>query len=395
MNVALFSFAYAPFEGGAEIAAREIISRLKTLNFTVFTYKLNKKWASEESGPNFKIIRIGAGKKMESGEKDTRKYYGGIWKKINYVYRAWQEAEKAHRRERFDAVWVMMASYGGLAALLFKMKHPKVPMLLTLQEGDSARHMTLGKFGLVGLLGGRIIRNADFIQCISHYLADFAALRGAKCPIEVVSNGVDIGLFQTPYSDSEIKSARNNLGLKDEYVIITTNRLVYKNGMDIVVKALAKLKEKRPNIKLVAIGDGPELNKLKTMGKKLKVDGDILFLGQMPYKDLPLYFRIADVFVRPSRSEGFGNAFLDAMAAGVPAIGTPVGGIVDFLKDGETGFVSKPENPDDLAEKINYVLGHPNVRNKVIANADNLVKRHYSWDVVSEKMGRIFNHITS
>lgn len=184
---------------------------------------------------------------------------------------------------------------------------------------------------------------------------------------------------------------RDNLGIIDEYVILTTSRLVYKNGVDILIEAVAKLKESRPNIKLLIIGDGPELNKLKVQSQKLKVENNILFLGQIPQKDLPIYFRVSDVFARPSRSEGLGNSFLEAMAAGVPVIGTPVGGIVDFLSNGHTGLLANPEDPDSLAEKISYILGHQDIKNNVIKNALVLVEKHYSWDVVAQKMDRIFN----
>lgn len=393
MNIALFTLAYAPFEGGAEIAAREIISRLKGLNFTVFTYKFNRDWLSFEKNDNCSIVRIGTGRNIKIGKSGTKKYYGRIWDKISYIYKAWQEAEKIHRRKRFEVIWALMASYGGVAALLFKINHPSVPLLLTLQEGDSEKHLVFGKFGLVGWFGKKIIHKADFLQPISKYLADFAIKRGASCPIEVVPNGVDIDLFQTKYNDFEIKSLRDNLGIKDEYVVLTTSRLVHKNGVDILIKAIAKIKETRPNIKLLIIGDGPDLTKLQQITKKLRLENNVLFLGQIPQKDLPIYFRVADVFVRASRSEGLGISFLEAMAAGVPVVGTPVGGIIDFLSNGHTGLLANPEDPDSLAEKINYVLGHQDIRNNVVKNASALIEKHYSWDIVSQKMKRIFNDL--
>jgi len=385
MNIALFTLAYAPFEGGAEIAAREIINRLKGLNFTIFTYKFNRDWLSFEKNDNYGIVRVGRG--------NQGKYYGRIWDKIYFVYKAWQEAEKIHRHKRFEVIWALMASYGGVAALLFKMNHPGVPLLLTLQEGDSEKHLVLGKFGLVGWFGKKIIKKADFIQPISKYLADFAIKRGASCPMEVVPNGVDIDLFQTRYKESEIKLMRDNLGIRDEYVILTTSRLVYKNGVDILIEAVAKLKESRPNIKLLIIGDGPDLNNFKSLILNLKLTNEVLFLGQIPQKDLPIYFRVADVFARASRSEGLGNSFLEAMAAGVPVVGTPVGGIIDFLSNGHTGLLANPEDPDSLTEKIGYILGHQDIRNNIIKNALILVEKHYSWDIVAQKIERIFYNL--
>lgn len=393
MNIALFTFAYNPFEGGAEVAAREIVNRLKQRDFTIFTYKFNRKWLSSEKGVNYELVRLGKGVSVKEGDNGTQKYYGRIWSKIYYIYKAWQEAEKRHQQKRFNVIWALMASYGGVAALLFKLNHPKIPLLLTLQEGDSEKYLIFGKLGLVGWFGKKIIKKADMIQCISHYLADFAKKRGAKCPIEVVPNGVDIEIFQNKYSNLEIKAIRDNLELKDDYIVLTTSRLVYKNGMDILIEAIAKLKEKKSNIKLLIIGDGPELKNLRQTTNNLQLKNNVSFLGHIPQKDLPLYFRVADVFARPSRSEGLGNSFLEAMAAGIPTIGTSVGGIVDFLIDNKTGFISKVEAPNDLAEKIDYVLTHFDEREVVINNAKLLVEKNYSWRIVSQKIDQIFKSL--
>jgi L-malate glycosyltransferase len=393
MNIVLFTFAYNPFEGGAEVAVREIVNRLKQRSFIIFTYKFNKKWLSSEKGENYELIRLGKGRSVKEDNRNTQKYYGRIWSKIYYIYKAWQEAEKKHQEKRFDVIWALMASYGGIAALLFKINHPKVPLLLTLQEGDSEKYLVSGRFGLVGWFGKKIIKKADMIQCISYYLADFAKKRGAKCPIEVVPNGVDIEIFQNEYSDQEIKVIRDNLELNDEYVVLTTSRLVYKNGVDILIKAIAKLKEVKPNIKLLIIGGGPEHKKFEAQVEKLKLDRNVLFLGHISQKDLPIYFRVADVFARPSRSEGLGNSFLEAMSAGVPVVGTPVGGIVDFLVDGKTGLISKVEDSDDLAEKINHLLIHSDKREVIIKNAKLLVEKNYSWSIISQKIDKVFKSL--
>lgn len=132
MNIALFTLAYAPFEGGAEIAAREIISRLNGQNFTIFTYKFNRDWLSFEKNDNYGIVRVGLGKPVKTNKSGTQKYYGRIWDKIYFIYKAWQEAEKIHRRKRFEVIWALMASYGGVAALLFKLNHPNIPFKLFL-----------------------------------------------------------------------------------------------------------------------------------------------------------------------------------------------------------------------------------------------------------------------
>lgn len=385
-NIAVFSLAYSPFEGGAEIAAREVIKRLKGLDFTIFSYRFDSDWLEKEGRENAEIIRVGKGRKK-------KKRYGRVLDKIRYVFLAWRRAEELHARKRFDAIWAIMASYGGIAALLFKLNHPRIPFLLTLQEGDAEAHLRFGKLGLVGLLGRQIILRADYIQAISSYLKDFAVRRGAKSRVEVIPNGVDVDLFATKYKPAELRAIRENLGIKDEYVIITTSRLVEKNGVDVLIGAVAAFKEKRPNIKCVIIGDGPERNKLKAKSEKLKVKNNILFLGQIPQRDLPLYLKIADVFVRPSRSEGLGNSFLEAMAAEVPVIGTRVGGIVDFLQDGITGLYANVDDSEGVAEKIQFLLDHPAERKRITENAEHLIRQNYTWDKVAVLFKNIFDRL--
>lgn len=385
-KIAVFSLAYEPFEGGAEIALREIMSRLSDFNFTVFTYKFDRSWLPKERKDNVEVVRLGRG-------SADGKRYGRIWDKIFYVFRAWQEAERLYKEKRFNCIWSLMASYGSIAAFFFKLNHPRIPFLLTIQEGDSERHMVFGKLGMVGFWGRRIIRQADYIQVISSFLRDFVKKRGATAPIEVIPNGVDLELFETKYNNSQLKAIRENLGLKDEYVIITTSRLVYKNGIDTLIEAIAECKNKMLNIKCLIIGGGPEFNKLKVKGEKLKVSHNILFLGQVSQRDLPLYLKISDVFVRASRSEGLGSSFLEAMAAGLPVIGTPVGGITDFLKDGQTGLYTTIDDPKDLAYKIHKLLVNSEFRKKIIANGQLLILETYSWDRISKLFRNIFNKL--
>ena len=386
-EAAVFSLAYAPFEGGAEIAVREVMSRLPDFNFTVFAYKFDRNWLSKErSGNNIEIIRFGRG-------RGGGKRYGRIWNKIFYVFRAWQEVERLHKEKRFHLIWAVMASYGGIAALFFKLNHPRIPMLLTIQEGDSERHMIFGKFGLTGFWGKRIIRNANYIQVISSYLRDFVKRRGATAPIEIIPNGVDLELFKTKYTVGELKAMRANLGLQDEYVIVTTSRLVYKNGIDVLIKAVAELKNKMLNVKCLIIGDGPKRKALQKLVVKCQLSNVVMFLGQIPQRDLPLYLKISDVFVRPSRSEGLGSSFLEAMAAGLPVIGTPVGGITDFLKDGQTGLYAKVDDPKDLAEKIRRLLVNPELRKELIKNGQALAQENYSWNRIARLFKNIFDKL--
>jgi len=209
-----------------------------------------------------------------------------------------------------------------------------------------------------------------------------------------------------------IDDFEKKLGInKDEKVIITVSRLVKKNGVEDLIEAISQLSPPRRDpvhykynkvagqitnyklpVKLLICGDGEERQKLEVRSKKLGISDKVKFMGFIAPAELPKYYAIADVFCRPSLSEGLGNVFLEAMAAGVPVIATPVGGIPDFLKNGETGLFCHVRNPESIAEKIKWILDEKNKEEvaRVVANAREMVGRKYDWEIIAEKMEKIF-----
>lgn len=363
MRIATFSLAYPPFVGGAEIAVKEITSRLPDFHFEILTH-------------------------------DFPKYGHGKLAKFLYILRAWRKAEKLHKEKPFQGIWAIMAAYAGLAALLFKLRHPSIPFLLTLQEGDSEEHI-LKRVGIFRPIWRMIFKKADRIQAISNYLADFARRHGANCPVEVVPNGVALEQFGARNDrgdrNGQFDQAERSIKRSDRApIIITTSRLVHKNGIDILIDAVKSLKIP---VKLEIVGDGPQRQELELRAKNPPRGVEINFRGHVDPGLIGEYLAKADIFVRPSRSEGLGNSFLEAMAAGLPIIGTPVGGITDFLKDGETGLFYKVENPQDLAEKMTLLLQDDRLRKRLIENGKKLVSEKYSWDSIASKMRDVFKSL--
>jgi glycosyltransferase involved in cell wall biosynthesis len=133
-------------------------------------------------------------------------------------------------------------------------------------------------------------------------------------------------------------------------------------------------------------GDGSDRQKLEKMVKGLNLKHRVFLVGDILHADLPRYVACADIFVRPSLAEGFGIVFLEAMAAGLAVIGTPVGGIRDFLKDGETGLFCEPGNPKDIAEKLKILIQNKPLREKLIKNGRQMVLDIYNWDRISENL---------
>lgn len=298
-----------------------------------------------------------------------------------------------------------MANRAGLAALFFRIFPPaqneggnQAKFLLTLQEGDELDYpkKRAGVFWFfVSPFFNLIFKEADFIQAISSFLAEWGTkLRKNNNNVAVVPNGVDLGKFKIDLFNK--REVRKNFNLKlDDNVIITTSRLVPKNGiLDLVEAVHIFINEYNMPLKLLILGEGEERKKIESLIKKYKLERYVFLLGFIPQDGIYDYLYASDIFIRPSLSEGLGNSFLEAMAAGLPVIGTPVGGIPDFLKDGVTGLFCKPKDPLSIADSIYKLLSDSALKQKIAQNGQNLVFENYNWDSVSEEMRGIFKQLS-
>jgi len=240
---------------------------------------------------------------------------------------------------------------------------------------------------------------ADQIQAISTFLAQWARHMGAHCPIEVVPNAVDVERFSQHISSTDVVAIRKEFGVRSEdVVLITTSRLVHKNAIDDVIRALTHLPE---FVRFVVFGTGPDDVMLKNLAVACGVDGRVDFRGQAEHADLPRYLAASNIFIRPSRSEGMGNSFIEAMATRIPVIATQEGGIADFLFDekrnpdmGATGWAVDANNPKQIAEAVQDIITHPEKVREITARAHKLVSTHYDWDIIVKSMRqRVFASI--
>ncbi|MFA6404783.1 MAG: glycosyltransferase family 4 protein [Candidatus Paceibacterota bacterium] len=400
-KILIFSLVYYPrYIGGAEIAIKEITDRISTddVQFDMVTLHLDSSLPKFERIGNVDIYRVGwTGKQKTSS--DSLHWYLDL-NKYAFLITGFLKAVSLHRKKKYDAIWSLMATYNSFAALFFKLIHPKVPFIFTLQDGDPIPYIKKRARPLYPLFK-MIFRRADCIQTISKYLADWAVDMGAKCEVKIVPNGVDYAYFSKQVSSGRLEALKGQLGKqKDDIFIITTSRLVVKNAVNDIIDSLQYLPE---NVKLLILGSGYEESRLKAMSEVVPeaypaeggptLGSRVQFLGNIPHDQLPKYLQVSDIFVRPSLSEGFGNSFIEAMAAGIPVIATPVGGIVDFLQNGETGLFCEVKNPKSIAQKVEKLMKDKESREYIIRQASEMVRQKYDWDMVAEKMNEIFENM--
>ncbi len=380
----IFSLAYYPhLVGGAEVAVKEITDRISSqeIEFDMVTLYAGK--SRFEKIGNVNVYRVGPKISIVGTTVPLISY--AI--KFCYVALAFFKALQLHAKRQYDFTWSVMASFNAFSALFFKWVHPKVPFFLNLQEGDSLEHIKKST-GIMFPLYLTIFKKADSIQAISYFLKRYAEDLEAKCPVTVVPNGVDFKFFSEKSNPSQMKALAHELGLDPfDTVLITTSRLVQKNAVGDIIDAMTLLPD---STKLLILGTGPLEQLLKEKTSLLKLENRVKFVGFVVHSELPLYLHISNIFARPSLSEGMGVSFVEAMAADIPVIATPVGGIVDFLKDRQTGLFCEVRNPQSIADKVEILMKDKGLRESIVKNAREMVRKDYDWNLIAGKMKDIF-----
>lgn len=380
----IISLVYYPeFVGGAEVAVKEITDRSSSGSFDMITLIGSQKERVATLG-SVRVFRVGF-------RVNNHKLLGKAlfnFQKYLFPFFVFIKGASLMKENKYNIVWSIMANYAGFGALFLKLRFPSVKLLLTLQEGDPIKYIKRRVF-LVYPIFKMIFKKADAIQTISNYLKDFAlSMKGKN--IKVVPNGVDINNFTKDFSEEEKSLLKEKLNINTgDVVLVTTSRLVVKNGIKDVISAISLLPEK---YKFLIIGEGPLRQDLENLVRGLGLSARVSFIGFLPHKDIPLYFSVSDIFIRTSLSEGLGNSFLEAMAFGLPVVATPVGGIVDFIKDGVTGVLVAPEDKESIKEGI-LRLENREFLLSIKNQGKDLAVSSYDWNNISKEFDIILKNI--
>ncbi len=400
-RVLIFSLNYYPqYIGGAEVAIKEVVDRIpdEEIVFHMVTLRFDSMLPRHEHVGKILVHRIGF-TTPHASIGDLKKFPLHLNK---YLFQFWAPfyATYLHMRYRYDGIWAMMAHSCGVPAAIFKLFHPDVKYLLTLQEGDPPEYIErLAR--PVWLLFVRAFTSADVVQVISTFLGKWAKRMGYAGDPVVIPNAVNIAHFSQVYPKEDIDALGVKLGKKEgDVFLITTSRLVHKNAVDDVIRALPLLPQK---VHFLILGIGPDEEKLRELAKSEKVEERVTFIGQVDHREMPKYLRVSDIFIRPSRSEGMGNSFVEAMAAGLPVIATQEGGISDFLFDKKrnpsapsTGWAVSKDSPREIADAVNDILDQPDKTQEVIKTAKKLACEKYDWDLIAHNMNtQVFHRLFS
>ncbi len=178
----------------------------------------------------------------------------------------------------------------------------------------------------------------------------------------------------------------------DHPIILFVGSNMYRKGVPDLIKAAPGVIKQHPQARFIIIGEDKSADRLKRLCYDLNVDRNFEFAGWQSQESLLSYYQRASVFVMPSLTEAFGVTFLEAMAAGVPVIGTNVGGIPEIIHDGTNGLLVPVESPSSITDAINQLLSDAQLRERFIQSAFSTLN-NFSVDKMMECTRSLYQEI--
>jgi len=270
--------------------------------------------------------------------------------------------------QQADIVHVLAEPYSLVASWVCGQR----PMLITLHGTYAVDHYK--KWYLRGLYS-QVYKQAAHLICVSRFTEKEVLKKIPLKNIMVINNGVDYQKFQTPNS-SELGQARS---------IVSVGALMSRKGYHISIPAVAQVIKKYPDLKYYIIGN--QKNKeyfvqLKDLVKKYSLEGNIVFLEDVPEKDLIKFYYQSDLFlltpiyVEGSKFEGFGLVYLEANACGKPVIGTYGCGAEDAIKHGYNGLLVEQNNIEQTGQAILDILSNQELAQDMSRDAKQWAQDH-------------------
>jgi glycosyltransferase involved in cell wall biosynthesis/phosphoheptose isomerase len=247
----------------------------------------------------------------------------------------------------------------------------------------------------------RVVAEADRIlaECPQDEEDLIRLYNGDPARIEIVPCGFDPDEF----SPMSRPLARLELGLDPgERIVLQLGRIVPRKGIDNVIRAVGRLHRDDLAVRLLVVG-GPdrepdfegvaELGRLRDIAREESVEDRVVFVGRRDRDELATYYSAADVFVSTPWYEPFGITPLEAMACGTPVVGSNVGGIKFSVRDGETGYLVPPREPDALAERIAHLYRHPKLLSVFARQAVRRVNDLFTWARVAATVSDLYDAV--
>lgn len=216
----------------------------------------------------------------------------------------------------------------------------------------------------------------DFMGLCQHIVIPSESMKeilirdyGLRARYTVIPTGIDL----EPYQLADREALRASQGWQADKILVSTGRLAQEKNWPTLIRAAQKVYQKHPDLRLVLIGSGPEKSALQELASKLDMAERVTFTGELPFSDVIVYLKAADIFGFASVTETQGLVTMEALAAGLPVVAVDGSVTRDIVDNGEQGFLVR-NDADELAASVNRLLESPEMMRKFHLRAIEKVK---------------------
>jgi len=371
MKIAFVTFEYPKFIiGGAGVYAEFITQELSKLGHEVTVFTPNIIETVDKKTQNLNIIRVDVNKKLP-------------FKSLQFWLKLPKVLKDQHLSKKFDLVHI-----NGISYCFLKKRLLDIPQVITIHHPInnaiiSSKQSTLSRIinvsgetsFLLPHIEKRAVISVDKLIAVSEFtkkqIIEYYKLDPNK--ISVIYNGIDKNTENFKINPKKFKMKNN---LPNKKMILFVGRINdHRKGLDILINAFKMVLDQMDAI-LVVVGNGDKRKFLK-ISKMLGISSNIFFIGFIDDITLNKYYQSCDVYVCPSRMEGFGLTILEAVSNGAPVVASNVGAIPEIIKNGENGFLVDVNDPKQFAKAICSILNNKSLKNRLKLN--NMDYKPQSW----------------
>ncbi|MEU4399401.1 glycosyltransferase family 4 protein [Micromonospora orduensis] len=265
--------------------------------------------------------------------------------------------------------------------------HLDIPLVTTIHATEAGRHQ-----GWLPEEMNRTIHGVEqwissesgrVIVCSGYMRDEVNALFGVPAGrVDVVANGVEPHRWRVPAR--AVAAARARFA-GDGKLVTFAGRLVYEKGVQHLIAALPRLRERHPGLRAVIAGDGPYRAELEAEVHRRGLGGMVTMPGFLGGTDLPALMAASDCFAVPSIYEPFGMVALEGAAAGAPLAVAATGGLAEIIEPGTTGTTFAPHDPDGLSDAVDALLSDPDHARVMARRARRMVHDQYGWSAIAQR----------
>jgi len=373
MKILLVNYEYPPLGGGAANATQALAREFAAAghDVRVLTSRFRGQPELETVAEGFTVERL------------------PVWRRhmdrcappemLTYIWAACRQSKSLLCQFRPDVVLAFFGIPGGPVAWWFRRRFG-IPYLVYLLGGDvpGAKGHGLPLYHALTLpLSRRIWKKAAFTIPNSEGLAARARRVLPDYPFEVIPHGVDTALFHPRTKpDSDPSPVR----------MVFVGRIAVFKGLEFLVRALGQLARnpEMPDWELLLVGDGPDRPRIERMAADANLSDRLVWKGWVLKPEMPEVYRAADLFVFPSLDEGMPNVVLEAMASGLPVVGTKISGTEELVDPGVTGLLVEPGTVEPLQRALETALRDKAWREEC-GRAGRARAERLSWRAVADR----------